>query len=1243
VLALITALVAPYFINWSDYRDQFEREATRILGQPVTVAGDASARLIPFPSVTFEDVRVGDSEEPLVVADRFSLDAELSPFLRGEILIFDMRVENPRIRLRLDETGLPDWPLMTDGPVDPGQVVLESARIINGSIEITDETANRVWTLNELDATVSAQSLQGPLRLEGGTRINGNPVDFRVSTGTLSKDGFPLRTVLDMPRQGIEVTLDGRIAEPDETRREPYDGVFTVVNRSDRSGLRYLVEGAFEASPRAVSVPQYRAEFGSADDPYVVTGAGAVTGGQSPEYALQVRGTQITLPEEQDPATGVGLSAPTAAARLAAVQSALAAIPFPPMPGSIDVDLPAIIAGDTAIRDIRLKASPLKTGEAIGRSWTLTRFSAQLPGRTAIEASGTVQLPSSAGRNDGAFEGNMLVASRQPSGLAIWLTGDADEAIRRLENAGFSAKVALKAERQTIDELEVIAGPARLYGSLVRVSDPTRRHTLDVSLTGDGIELETLEALSTVFVGEGGAQRFSDHDLDIALDLTKPDINGLTLETLDATFRSRRDRIEIDRFQATGLYGAALSATASLGLNGNLRLATVDATVFAPDGAELLTGLKGRYPGVPGLDRLGTIAAGNGRAFSDTRLDIVGTVSLASELAGEASLSVSGESGNTQISVTTTANGSAEDPEKAYLFVNGAFENHAAEKLLAQAGFSGFAEALGPITAELTANGSLFDGMKTSLSLEGDDMYASLDGVWTADILSAGFTGTGGVEARDIEPWIMAIGYGMPGLGLGTTADLSAAISYRRGKAVLRGIEAILNGNGVKGDLTVAAAEGIPVIRGDLAFDYLDAGRFYGIVTGNPSGGAELMISDPDATKREYDDALMADHDIELGITASEMTLPTGSEPVTEFKTRLTYGGGLLSFSDFSGVYAGGRVSGDAEFQNSGGELLANAQLSARDLDAGRLLPIVADTIEGQVDLQLQFNGSGRSTEALLTSATGSGVLSTDALAISGMRADGFAEMIRQADAIGYEITPADMEELARAAFLEGGIRLEPDDYPFSIASGDIRIANATAKIGSMTITADASVELLTGAVRGDGRLSHDAGDEAVAGPQPEVSLTFRSKEEGGFEVIRDFAAVTGYLTQRALEREQARVEALQARLLEKQRLRREVQYYRYLRKARAVVNEESRLRGLASEREAARVEELEEMMRAAGAAARRLEEQLSDGPQPAPRPSPQPPSDQGARATPRLELDRLRDVIGTPLATGGTGFGVSQ
>ena len=77
MLALFAALIAPYFIDWSSYRTAFEAEASRIIGQPVKVRGDADARLLPFPSVTFSDVVVGDEAEPAMTISRFSMDAEL--------------------------------------------------------------------------------------------------------------------------------------------------------------------------------------------------------------------------------------------------------------------------------------------------------------------------------------------------------------------------------------------------------------------------------------------------------------------------------------------------------------------------------------------------------------------------------------------------------------------------------------------------------------------------------------------------------------------------------------------------------------------------------------------------------------------------------------------------------------------------------------------------------------------------------------------------------------------------------------------------------------------------------------------------------------------------------------------------------------------------------------------------------------------------------------------------------------
>ncbi|GAB4363293.1 MAG: AsmA family protein [Oricola sp.] len=1200
------------------------------------MAGDATARLIPFPSVTFENVRVGDPDKPLVVAKRFSMDAELAPFLSGEILIFDMRLENPTITLDLDERGLPDWPLPADSPVSPAQVTLENARISNATVVLDDRVAGRTWRMEGLDATVSAESLYGPFRISGTGTLNGTPLGFRVNTGALSKTGFSLRTVVDLPDPDIELAVDGRVSEPEAAGGAPYNGTFTVRPREATPETRYTVEGGFAASPRSFEVAEYRAEFGAAEDPYVVTGSAGISGGRDPSYHVTIKGTQVTLAEEaaagQESISG---SAKTSfPERLATLQGALARLPLPPLPGSIDVDLPAIVAGDTTIRDIRLAASPdAANGTGARRRWKVSGFSAQLPGRTTVEADGTLQLPLAGDADSQAsFTGNLLVASRQPSGLAAWLTGSADEPIRRLANAGFAAKVELTPERQSIDDLEVILGPARMNGSVVRVSDPDRRPTLDVKLSGDAIDFATLEAAAAVFVGEGGVSRFSGHDLDVALDLSNPDIAGVKLERLETSIRSRGERTEIDRLSAAGLYGASVSATASLDRKADGTHTDVDATVVAGDGARLIRGLAARFPDIETLQTLSRIAARNGAAFSDTRLDIVGSAELDAGLAGEASLSVSGETGGTDLSVTSTARGEAGKPEEAKWFVNASLDNETGERILQQAGLDTFSiESAGPLSVEARFDGSLFDGMRTRLTLEGDTTTARLEGVATSDVLSTGFAGTAQVESSDIEPWLMALGYGLPGMGLGTTTEFSTALSWRSGKAVLHDITLVANGSKATGELTVDASGEVPTVRGRMDFEYLDAGQLYAIVTGD-AASAMLAGEGEAALKREFGAPVLADNDIEIALKADEAALPAGNAVLTEVSGSFTYRDNAMGLSGLKARFGNGTLAGMIDMQNNGGMAIVNAQLSGDDIDVAALLPAVAPAVTGTTDFALQTTGSGRSAAALLASLKGSGVLSTGPLSVRGLNADGFDAMIRQADAIGYEIKPEQIRALAETAFLSGRTDLPAADYPLAVTGGVVRIANATARAGALSMTTDASVSLATGAISGRARLTYDPGDEAVAGPQPEIALDFRSKPDGGFAVETDYSPVTGYLTQRALEKEQARVEALQARLLEKQRLRREVQLYAYRKRTRMQMLEEERLRRLEQRRIERENEEARQRDAAAEEAARRLAGSAGERPDEVGAAAGQAPAGESLPAGQAIDLERLDQFLPQPV-----------
>ncbi|RUZ49025.1 AsmA protein, partial [Mesorhizobium sp. M7A.F.Ca.US.007.01.1.1] len=101
-----------------------------------------------------------------------------------------------------------------------------------------------------------------------------------------------------------------------------------------------------------------------------------------------------------------------------------------------------------------------------------------------------------------------------------------------------------------------------------------------------------------------------------------------------------------------------------------------------------------------------------------------------------------------------------------------------------------------------------------------------------------------------------------------------------------------------------------------------------------------------------------------------------------------------------------------------------------------------------------------------------------------------------------------------------------------------------------------ADLNAATGSAKG--AITYRPGDEALVGSEPVVNFT----AEGPFGAVKrafDSEPLAQFLTQRALEKEQQRVEAMQAALLEKQRLRREVRYYAALQDARDKAAEELR------------------------------------------------------------------------------------
>jgi uncharacterized protein involved in outer membrane biogenesis len=233
VVVLFVALLAPLFIDWTDFRKNFEDQASRIIGKKVTVHGTVDARLLPFPSVTLHDVRVGQEEDgtPVVQVEQFSMDAELAPFLSGEALIFDMRVVNPKVQLRLLKDGSLDWMRGSQPEIPAKTVVLENVHVSGGEIEFIDDQSGRSRHVTGLNAEMSAKSLAGPWRIEGDGALDGEHGSFSIASNQPDENGvLRVRTRLAPDKHPVSIDLDGELKLVDS--RPNYQGTLSAAIES---------------------------------------------------------------------------------------------------------------------------------------------------------------------------------------------------------------------------------------------------------------------------------------------------------------------------------------------------------------------------------------------------------------------------------------------------------------------------------------------------------------------------------------------------------------------------------------------------------------------------------------------------------------------------------------------------------------------------------------------------------------------------------------------------------------------------------------------------------------------------------------------------------------------------------------------------------------------------------------------------------------------------------------------------
>ncbi len=1166
--ALCALLLAPFFVDWAGYRSAFEQEAGRLIGQPVRVEGAVSARILPFPSVTFSDVVIeGENGAPTARIAAFSMDAELAPFLSGELLIFDMRIEQPDVRLNLAENGTLIWALPQTGLLDGTRVALENVNISDGRVTIA-RGGHAPLLFDDVSGKVSAKDLNGPWLAEGRFAHGKNIYNARLSTGTQQNDESLRVRVSLAPLGGFyEAAFDGRIEVKNDAPL--YGGKLDMSllgQPLEAGGKRQRLAdlaGGFSIDAGGIKMTEAVLTAGPADRPYRANGSLGLSFGDNARFDISLKGQQMHFGDLEGSAKAdrVSYGVPVAD-RLAALQAVLVQLPVPEIPGRVDLALPVAVVGDSIFRNAEMTAAPAKTG------WQIERYSVELPGRTLLEGAGTLSLAEGFG-----FDGQVTLASRQPAGFAKWLGLKAGSTINALPNAGLSARVNLDAQSQTLRDIEFRAGAAVLRGLIDRQVPQDGRARTTVQLTGEGADLAQLTALA----GLGNAENTGilGDDFDLAFKSAPVFGFGIQAGQLDAGLRLTDGRLEIAQFDITDLAGADVSLSGALSnvMTGN-PAGQLDVAVAALDPLPLIEALGTPFQAnaavAAGLKAIAARAALMGSALADANLsaklnlsgpnsgqDAAGGLERIKadyrfEGAGLRFGGVLAASDLTGQNMDVSANGIADRGETflAGLGLTVGDERFGLQNL-APVGFD----------VSLVAKSGLID-------------TGSLKATSNQDVFETGF-GPGpnafNINVADFAPYAMAGGFGLPGAAYGVPLSAKGQWEHSGGVFHLRQFESILADVPVSGQLTLETsmfgAEARPKLTGRIAANVFDRSVLDEIVLGPLAASGD--------EKAAFSAMLSLPFDADVLLAADQAT-GFAPLPLQQAAARLRVDQNTIRLDNIKAGLGAGQLTGTGEARKNGPEVFIRFNAALFDAD---LSTLAARGMAGKGDLQFEISAAGANLEMLRASMAGSGVASVKGAVLNGISTGGFASLVAEADArngapvevlpdkvlpdevLPEGIGPDDIAllEMSERHIMTGQMALLPFQTAFTIASGIARASRTPLGVEGGALSFEPTLDLNTGDTVITAQLQFDSGDagaDVVTDAKPALSLELNG-QLSDLALTLDPQPLQVFLSQRALAREEARVEALQSAVLEKQRLRRENRYFTGIAEARAKAQSE--------------------------------------------------------------------------------------
>jgi len=1172
ILVLVTALVGPFFVDWTLYRSTFENYAERVLGQKVTVLGEADLQLLPAPTISFSDVRVGEAEDPLLVVSQFRMRIELPPLMKGEFKVQDLTLDEPRLQLSLDEQGRLDWltAQTSDGMLarlQPDDVAFEKVTVTDGAVSLIDARSGQTVSVSQGSFSLSARSLAGPFRLDGSLAYDGVPYTVQLASGRVLDDGnLRVKGSVTPSALPVDLSFDGMLTH--ENAAPVYDGTFELASIliDDQPENRWVVSGEFEADVERLDVRAFEYVLNPEERRLSAAGSADLVYSGDRRFTVRAGVKQLDL----DRLLGGGPSDPVEiGAASARMLDMLRSLPRPDMDGVISLDVPAVVLGGALVQELRLDLETMLGG------WRVARLAGRAPGRTVIATQGDLGLSP-----DLTYRGNLSFGSAQPGTFLNWLA-PAEGPVTALDPVEFDGRLNIIPGGMSLDGLRLTLADAEARGELAYQERTAQPPLFSLRLAADRLDLDALTAVAGALNQRRTGLRGTE---DPAPDGTRG---------LDVNLRIRADRVA-----AAGVEGERLAVEAQYSggdltverlYTANLAGAEIDAEgqvkdLFGtPDGqlrgaltAESLTGLvqllRQAFPDEAVFERLEVAAPHLVPARLNASLE-----AHAGQDGNSLSVNLQGTAGETTLTLSAGMRGEADNWRDAEASLDLAMESDTSGSLLRQFGIPLLpVDDLGAGEVTLSLSGQPSSAMELALSAASEAGRVEANGKIGLPTGADGeYDLTVTAETGDLTPIGLLFGRVFPVMAGDIPARISADLSGSGSELSITNLTGSLAGTEIagslSGDLQPLPGETNRRFTGQLTVDEADLRVLTETILGPDqwfAAGDGSSVWPTAAFGAPLLSATDVTFDFEAGSLAAGDLFA-----LSNARAELRITPGMMRLDRLTGTFANGTATGALTIERSGPQAAVSGRLQLEDADMRRLSwrregrPVAT----GALDLFVEYEGAGRSISGIVSTLGGGGTFSVANGQLRGLNAKAFDLVLRAVDA-GLELEDERIAE-AFVSHLDAGV------MPFSRLEGAIGLVGGRMTARNVVVDAEAAdvfgsaeADLNTFEVESDFSVRVDPGENAVTGAEPQVGLLFQGAIDGPRRQV-DVTPFTAFLTLRAFEREVERVERLQAEILERDRLVREMRRLR---------EEERRAeREAAAQAEAAEEAALEEEARA--------------------------------------------------------------